>query len=213
MKRSLLVLAALLLAPGSAAAASWYVSGTGSYVWRPQGHSLVTAVPGSDSTVKYNDGHGLGLAVGYAFDNHLRVEGELARRVNRFDSVAAGGGAFFADIQGPSVFTTGLVNIYYDIETPTPLTPYIGAGAGLTRVRQKIFAATLGGDNANDRDYVGTYQLSAGVSYRVTPRVSVFTGYRYMGYENVRMTAFSGTISKFDETRTQEAQAGLRYHF
>ncbi|VVC35272.1 Outer membrane protein/outer membrane enzyme PagP, beta-barrel,Surface antigen msp4 [Cinara cedri] len=64
-----------------------------------------------------------------------------------------------------------MVNAYYDVDlSEIPVTPYVGAGVGVSRT-------TFVGNS----HYKLAYQAKAGVSYAVTPEIKVYGGYRYFG--------------------------------
>lgn len=119
---------------------------------------------------------------------------------------------------------TGIVNAYYDIDLgeDMPVTPYVGAGLGLSRV-------SFAGNNY----WKPTLQLKGGVSYAVTPEIKVYGGYRgflvysnEFGDVNMTKTNSSGTPSTTTEekkTLKQESklflpgmhgvEAGVMFHF
>ncbi|XGA08024.1 MAG: P44/Msp2 family outer membrane protein [Wolbachia endosymbiont of Xenopsylla cheopis] len=63
-----------------------------------------------------------------------------------------------------------LMNIYYDLNINSYLTPYISGGLGFTKTK------FLGKSN-----YVPAYQLKLGVSYRLAEKAQIFADLRYFG--------------------------------
>jgi len=81
-----------------------------------------------------------------------------------------------------------MVNAYYDADLgiDIPVTPYVGAGVGVSRT-------TFVGNS----HYKLAYQAKAGVSYAVTPEIKVYGGYRYFGMYG---TEFKDSILKYKAT-------------
>ncbi len=65
----------------------------------------------------------------------------------------------------------GMINVYHDFNTEEiPFTPYIGVGAGVTKV--KFLGKTR---------YALAYQAKLGVNYPLTTQIQAFAGLRYFG--------------------------------
>ena len=65
-----------------------------------------------------------------------------------------------------------MLNAYYDIDTGTKFTPYVGAGIGMARLKAKI-------DDETDFSKSKTtfaWQVGAGISYAMTENVSLDAG-------------------------------------
>lgn len=115
---------------------------------------------------------------------------------------------------------SAMLNVYYDIETGTKFTPYVGAGLGYARVESKA-SLPDNGVSTKSSDNNLAWQIGAGVSYAMTDNISFDAGYRYTDYGNVKD---SGQInvapfkkpfdvsSKYDVT-SHEFLLGARYSF
>ena len=128
-------------------------------------------------------------------------------------------------------FTT-LVNLYADLGTWGGFTPYVGAGAGVNLVYQKIAEswfmsngnpyqvyASAGPTNYyfnwNQARSVTTTQfawaLMAGASYALTPNVAVDVGARYLNLGKIdSISNFTGVTSSRSNT-AKELRVGFRY--
>jgi len=73
--------------------------------------------------------------------------------------------------------TTLMLNAFYDFDTGTRLTPYIGLGFGLMNVELTYRPGGVG--VIKDDDNVFAYQLAGGLNYEVNDSFSVFASYRY----------------------------------
>ncbi|MCA0201008.1 MAG: porin family protein [Proteobacteria bacterium] len=126
--------------------------------------------------VKFDTGYALTTALGYDFGNGLRTELELGLNDTGFKSARAGATSFAitgGDVDQLTLHAAG----YYDFNMGT-VSPYIGAGVGLTRTDIDAFTVgtvTTGGDRATDFSMFG----EAGVSIPVTDRLSIAPGVRY----------------------------------
>jgi opacity protein-like surface antigen len=112
--------------------------------------------------------------------------------------------------------TSLLANAYIDFGTWGGFTPYVGAGAGLTYLRGKVYVDTTLPTNL---DPVGTrtnfsWAWMAGVSYRIKPNWTVDVGFRHLDLGDVSTstgTATDGTTWK--NLSANEVRFGLRYLF
>jgi opacity protein-like surface antigen len=86
--------------------------------------------------------------------------------------------------------------------------PYAGVGAGL-------FIARIGDTPTvrRDTDVTGGWNVLAGLRAFITPRIAVYTEYKYTSATFTFDDAF-GTLGGFEGTyRAQHVLAGLSYHF
>jgi outer membrane autotransporter protein len=99
-----------------------------------------------------------------------------------------------------------MLNAYYDIDTGTQFTPFVGGGIGYTRAKASL---VFGGENlGSDKDTAFTWQLGAGVAYAVNDNVTVDAGYRYVDCNDFD---FGDDISV--DTSAHEFYIGARYAF
>ncbi len=189
--RTVLLAAALTGGFASAALADgWYFSaGTGvNYV---PDRKLTNSVAGVNPTKDSTDiGMVITGAVGYSFDAiPIRVEGEFGWRDNANDKVSTpmfGSSAAGGDIM-PLSF---MANVYYDFDTGTPITPYIGAGVGGVDLMTKI---AQGGTTIVDDSAIGFgYQGIIGAAYKINEALSLKADYRYLGTTDVSFSNSPG---------------------
>lgn len=89
--------------------------------------------------------------------------------------------------------------------------PYVGAGAGFFSMKGKAKmynAGTLLGSGSDTRDGFA-WQLLGGADYYFTPKVSVFSEYKWLNYQIRNSDDFTGR-SRISE---QLLAMGVRYHF
>jgi OmpA-OmpF porin, OOP family len=198
--RGALIGGALLLA--SAASGFAQTGPTGPYVRVEGGLSVPgdmsvrsSALPGGSATVDRDLGWIAGAAAGYQFGPfRAELNGDYSR--NGVKSVTSGGHAI-SGIGGHTQNITLMVNGLYDINVGLPIVPYIGAGAG----------ATDFGDGSNDR-WGFAIQPIVGVSYSITPQISISGEYRYLyGVDEVRLGSATFT------NREHHFLLGATWHF
>ena len=108
-----------------------------------------------------------------------------------------------------------LLNAYYDINTCTKWTPYVGVGMGVAMLKftDKDAASS---DKYSDRTYNFAWQVGAGVAYDLTSHVALDAGYRYI---NAGSAVFDKEIDDGDFSKEKvrsaahEIYLGARYTF
>lgn len=183
----------------------------------PAGFTLTETIRDTSLT----DGAFVGFGLGYQFNNWFRADitgeyrGAVAARgvYNAFmnnianpcttASVAPANCTLFQNnYQGRVQASTFLMNGYFDLGTWYGLTPYVGAGVGLSRVAMTGFtdngvnvvgtainnaglpngaSAAVAYNPISDRTrWNFAWALMAGLSYDVTPNLKLDLGYRYL---------------------------------
>lgn len=174
------------------------------------------------------------LGVGYQFSDMFRAE----LTGDYFDGEFDGSGEADVPCAGEAAGTSCaaseradykaigiMANGYVDLGTLAGLTPYLGAGLGVTRLRWSEVslstgclpgAAACSGAGAIDQSFNGdsswrlTYALMAGVSYDVTERLKLDIGYRYSQIDDGDMFGSGDTSGRDDGLGRHEVRAGLR---
>jgi outer membrane protein OmpA-like peptidoglycan-associated protein len=157
----------------------------------------------------FDTGYGVLVQAGYGF-GPVRVEGELGWRSNDLSKAnnLSGGGSL-------DLFSA-MANAYYDIATGTPFTPFIGVGIGGADVSASKLRAA-GVTLSNDDDFQFAYQGIAGVSYAVSPDLSIKLDYHYLRTTQASLneeTAFDSHGGKAKLTYASHAvMLGFTYKF
>lgn len=140
----------------SSQAPSWYGGGTGAASFlSDSGQSI------------YDSGWGLSGLAGYDFGNGFRAEGELGWLTNDIKNGTGDTDLFY-----------GMASGYYDFSTGSPMVPYIGGGLGYGSI--SMDTQPNGFPAVDDSDGVGLWHISAGLGYQLSPRTTLFGGYRYL---------------------------------
>jgi opacity protein-like surface antigen len=206
-------------APEPAAPPSW-----GSfYIGTRQGFSFTDSTrfaSGAGTTVfdtRYDAGRQLGVVAGYAFapmfgpvSPRLELEGSYGNpgvKDHKVNGVATLGVDSFGELRS----YTGLLNGYLDFNLGhtgfgrgnkwlARLTPFVGAGIGVSQVSLRKQGVSATGVLMDGTDTRMTWQVSAGVSYRIWDRTQLEIGYRHMRTEGLEFAARDGTTAKTDLT-------------
>lgn len=120
---------------------------------------------------------------------------------------------------------SGFLNAYVDIPTPTPFTPYVGAGIGAGRNKT---GTTTVSDGVNTLSVQGStktsfaYQAMGGVSFPIFVGVALDLGYHYVNGGRFKtstnatfngMTVPGGVPAASGKLKAHEVQLGLRVGF
>ncbi len=184
-----------------------------------------------------DDAYNVGIGAGFRFNEYFRTDLTLdyespagfEGRLFCPGPVSGSCGASGVDLDGDGTndgYSTeraditawsALANAYVDLGTYAGLTPYVGAGAGLSYLTTSD-VRTAGGSTYNgDGKFNFAWALMAGASYAVDQQVSIDVGYRYINLGDAQ----SGVIVASDTTTTRinyndidahEIRVGLRYN-
>ena len=148
-------------------------------------------------------------AFGRSFGN-FRAEGELLYNSNDVSTVSALG----VSLGGSGdVSTLGfMVNGYYDFDTNSKWTPYIGGGIGGANVSINSLSV-VGVPLADDDDTVFAYQAKVGVAYEFSPAWEGTLGYRFFGTEDADFVDSTGGSFSTDGSQAHIVELGFRFRF
>lgn len=175
-----------------------------------------------------------GIGFGYYFNDWLRfdVTGEYRGRANFHGSEKfnTGGGNFTDEYSGSKSEWLFLANAYVDLGTWNNITPFVGAGAGVSRIALYNFQDVChgcGGNPANNgvsfasdtTKWNFAWALHAGLAYKVSKNFTVELAYRYVdlgkattgnwvSYDNNQNIAGS----TFNRITSHDVKLGLRFN-
>ncbi len=105
-----------------------------------------------------------------------------------------------------------MLNVYYDIDTGTKFTPYVGAGIGASRLKASLKYNDLDGAfNGSKSKTNFAWQIGAGVSYAMTDNLALDAGYRYTDAGEVKW--YNNDSNNEWEAKSHEFLLGARYSF
>lgn len=158
----------------------------------------------------------IGIGAGYRFNEYFRVDATLDYE-------------FGADMRGSlpcpcgpgSVESasldawTGLINAYVDLGTYSGLTPYVGAGVGVSLLRTDSVESDSPGAYYGADTWNFAWALMAGVGYDVSDRLTLDVNYRYMNLGDARSytpaSAPGPGVVEWNDIAAHELRVGLRY--
>ena len=171
-----------------------------------------------DDEIEFDSGYNVGAAFGYDY-GLARLEIELAHRQNDVDRIQVD----LLDFKGDGDFTATslMLNGYWDLETGSPVVPYLGGGIGFANVSAKNVKFTEEGIRVryvDDDDTVFAYQLAAGIAFELNPALTLDLGYRFFGTSKVELKAdpllvdppFGDFETEYD---SHNVSLGLRMNF
>jgi opacity protein-like surface antigen len=187
----------------------WYVSLFAGGVWS----NFDVNYNGNDpSTIDFDTGYNLGIAVGtHVFDN-LRGEIELSGGTSsatdyEYDSGSTG----VAEGDLTTVYLLG--NLWYELDVGGSVKPYIGGGIGAGFASSEIYYDN--DDYGPGGDAVGlAYQIGAGVTFDVAEGVALDVGYRYKSIVGLEFDDLDGSgIYEDGSVHSHVVQAGVKFSF
>lgn len=230
----------------------WYIRGDLGYnaaidpgkpAWEDYRKSTGTYEPIGFDSARLGGDFNLAAGAGYQFNDYFRTDLTLDYFKADFDgksmkSTRCSGAQLASTRCGyshtDSMAALGLLaNAYVDLGTVWGLTPYVGAGAGMTNIDWKGMTTSkyCSGSNCDrsvkyaDEETPGaeswrfTYALMAGISYDVAAHTKIDLGYRYARIAGGDMGEYSlgdqkagakNPRSKDDGISRHEIRAGLR---
>lgn len=208
----------------------WYLRGDLGYSVDTSGAATSYRVFNAGPPVSYGtglfDGSSLSsdwsgsVGAGYSFTDYLRSDLTLDYSTGTF-GFGTGAGANCAgqcaNVNGQDFEQyTVMANAYIDLGTYAGFTPYVGAGAGVSRVSWDPISSTQSGED----DWRFTYALMAGLAYDISKNLKLDLGYKYSKVNsgtqfnfnagNVALGATGGQAED-DGIEKHEVRVGLRY--
>jgi len=198
----------LLMLAGHAAHADvpgWYI-GAGA------GWSDLQEMKNNGTDIRFDNGFLVSGFAGYNF-GALRAEGEIGYRHHDVKSLSSGGVGLTSP-SGDASALSFMANGIYSFFPQSRFTPYLGAGIGVARLSLNSVAGS-GATIVDSDDTRFAYQGIAGVSYALTPSVSLGLDYRYFATldPTFTRTAAGGGGSFSPQYHTHNVLLSLTYHF
>ena len=128
--------------------------------------------------------------------------------------------ALFAKAKGSEQISGSVTSIdlaagvYYDIDTGTEITPYIGVGGGMSQVTVKVKQTVDPRyPDHDDSLWALSFQAAAGIGYAVMEDLTVTLGYRLIGTLEGNFSEYDTSKRKTGMTLNHNVELGLRYSF
>jgi opacity protein-like surface antigen len=162
-------------------------------------------------------GYLIGGAVGVTIADALRVEIELShaawKAADTFHSSAEAG--FDGPADGSVNATYVMANGWFDLDTGSAFTPYIGGGAGAAWLNGDVsfFGAANGFGAAQQAAFA--YQVGGGVKFDVNENLALDVGYRFKSILNGKNDNLNVNNRDYinSDLNSHNIQVGLTYKF
>lgn len=126
-------------------------------------------------------------------------------------------GLFINELRSQSL----MLNAYYDFKNSSKFTPYVSAGAGVTRIKNKqTFNPEFIEDDSSLSDTSNNFTWAAGVgvAYQVTKNVALDLGYRYVDagdieFNNNNVIEEGINLKSTADLVSHDYTLGIRYNF
>ena len=206
-----LVVCTFAITSSALAVEGMYVSGNVGAVALSDSDVSVDGYSGS-LDLGYDTGYALTVAVGRKVE-YVRLEGELGYRATDMEGYNYTDSSITASLGGDVKALSFMVNTYFDINTGTSFTPFIGGGIGFANIDAEV-TGTLEEDgevvlegSEGDDDTVFAYQVIAGVAFAMTDNTFLDLSYRYFATSDPEFGDIRG------EYGGHNLMLGLRYSF
>ena len=148
------------------------------------------------------------IAWGSTVGGNWRAEIALGYRSQKNETVVTQNGATLGTTDGKIKTFSVDINGYYDFPVAGPVKPYLGAGIGVAQVK---FSDLI----IDDKGDALTLQGIAGVSFAVSPTLSLFAEgrYQYTGSIKIKTTSPSGEQNEKLNMTGPGALVGARFAF
>lgn len=181
-------------------AKGWYLRGDVTYLVNDPVYDF-TLLGEETRAVRF----GGGVGVGYRFNDWFRADLTVAY---------AGGERYDYDDGTVSLSArhdmwSGLVSGYADLGTFAGFTPYAGIGVGVLHSRDD-FATNIAALDFEDSQTEFAYALDAGIGYRMTDRLTLDVGYRFLASPQMQYLD-TGTLTLDRGLKQHQVKVGLRY--
>lgn len=178
-----------------------------------------------DSEADYENGIGVYTALGHESASGWRKEIEFNYRQNDLRHIPGDGLAFTGwnenTIDGDIQSIAFMFNIIKNFQSDSFVTPYVGIGAGMSRLKADYsgadpsFSGGFGSIEVHDKSWEFAYQGIAGLAFELAEGLALDLSYRY--FETLDPD-FSGTLagaatSFHQEYNSHSVFAGLRWNF
>ncbi|WP_210496802.1 outer membrane protein [Microvirga antarctica] len=160
---------------------------------------------------KLGDSAMLGVGVGYQVSPWFRTDVTVDHRFEAaFKGTRLSALGTVAHDRYEADSTTLLLNGYIDLPLWSGITPYLGAGIGISRISFSTSERFIGG-RGSQADTVLAWALMGGVAFDITTQLKIDLGYRYT---RATTTEFAATMPvQPRQSGAHEFRIGARYLF
>ncbi len=191
-----------------------YVSGKG--VWS-YGTYKANSHEDSESFKESKSVAGIRLAYGLIFpmgENALRAELEYGLNGNQKMNKSFVDDGETIHLKNSMKSQSLMANVYYDFNTGTNFTPYVGAGIGYARLKNSV-GYTDAEESFSMSKSKGNFawNASVGTTYKIDKNLALDVSYRFTDYGKVKFNPSETAVKSTAKLRSNELNFGVRYTF
>ena len=165
----------------------------------------------------FKNGYGVNVAAGFETKAGVAVEGEYSHFSNKAATVASDATGP-APGQGSISLNFYFVNLRYTVPSNGPVHVYVGGGVGGYRSTLHDISNTSAAPfgffaNGTNEGVVFAYQARAGVEFKVSDRVKIDAGYRYVRGQDLLFKGTDFGDLRPDGATLHNAEANVRFRF
>lgn len=211
IKTLLLATSAFVVSGAALAAEPGGYVGLGAGLHLPRDSNVL--IGGAARDMEFDNGPIFVGSAGYKWEQGFRTELEFGYREGDVGNVVTPTGNVAWTGQQRTWST--MANVLFDIGTSSGVTPYIGAGLGLSWIgwKDNFKGPTTAAFDGTDSKF--SWQGIAGLGYDATKNLGLFLEYRYIGANNARFPAKlapASVVADHDD-RSHNFLVGFRYSF
>jgi opacity protein-like surface antigen len=190
---------------------NWYLRGDLGYGWFRADRAI--SAPGFASPTANDFGSGFLGGAGLGYKSHwLRADTTIDYTSINYSGTIATPGDATAKVSA----LTALFNGYLDLGTWYGLTPYVGAGAGVSQIKTSDYTSTVAppfASGLSNTQWKFAWALMSGAAINVTPNVAVDVGYRYLNLGDVGTASDAAGAMTLKNLAAHEVRVGIRWSF
>lgn len=195
-------------------------------------HGGNTGSMGSNKDTVFSGGLNIGYDFSRRYDLPIRLEFDYTLRGDATDETkkmatlhylhgsSPGSTENFYDVKTSIRLQTAMLNAWYDIQTGTAVTPYVGGGIGVAFVRYKSNMTEIDAKGDEYKYHKSenfsnfAWSLGGGVAYNLNDNWALDVGYRYLDAGDHKMRYKGEEIYiKLDKIESHDIMLGVRYTF
>lgn len=164
--------------------------------------------------VEYEKGEGFAISGGIKLKSNIRFDVELSHYQADISEISftssISGPGFVPKTSGSTTITSIMGNAYYNLDTKTFLSPYIGAGMGISHVD---FDGDTNSGIASISGDAFAYQVMVGLDARITDHIEANLEYRHFRTSDLSVEDDGYYYNVSLNLQANNFGVGLRYNF
>lgn len=162
---------------------------------------------------EFDSGSNLSVSAGRGF-NYWAVEAEVSYKQMDAAKDHYKGSIPSINLEGDQTQLSVMLNCFWYPKPNWKVSPYLGAGLGLTKISWNDIRANGMVGGLDDSDTVFTYQLIIGGSINITSKVSLEVDYRYFAPDDIEVEeSINEMVGKFDNQELNIFALAIKYSF